>query len=111
MALIVSGVQFAKIYPNWDFWFENIPSGNPVLDLASKQLMQSQTVFDERAAIITRQKRGREFEPSAGAATSSAGVSSTTSPSPEASSWGRFYESVSAVIYKQNCIRVKYVQI
>jgi hypothetical protein len=18
-----------KIYPNWDFWFENIPSGNP----------------------------------------------------------------------------------
>jgi hypothetical protein len=19
-----------KIYPNWDFWFENIPSGNPV---------------------------------------------------------------------------------
>jgi hypothetical protein len=21
----------SKIYPNWDFWFENIPSGNPVL--------------------------------------------------------------------------------
>jgi hypothetical protein len=20
-----------KIYPNWDFWFENIPSGNPAL--------------------------------------------------------------------------------
>jgi hypothetical protein len=20
-----------KIYPNWDFWFENKPSGNPVL--------------------------------------------------------------------------------
>jgi hypothetical protein len=19
-----------KIYPNWDFWFENTPSGNPV---------------------------------------------------------------------------------
>jgi hypothetical protein len=19
-----------KIYPNWDFWFENKPSGNPV---------------------------------------------------------------------------------
>jgi hypothetical protein len=19
----------SKIYPNWDFWFENIPSGNP----------------------------------------------------------------------------------
>jgi hypothetical protein len=22
-----------KIYPNWNFWFENIPSGNPVHDL------------------------------------------------------------------------------
>jgi hypothetical protein len=20
-----------KFYPNWDFWFENIPSGNPAL--------------------------------------------------------------------------------
>jgi hypothetical protein len=20
----------SKIYPNWDFWFENIPSGNTV---------------------------------------------------------------------------------
>jgi hypothetical protein len=20
----------SRIYPNWDFWFENIPSGNPV---------------------------------------------------------------------------------
>jgi hypothetical protein len=19
----------SNIYPNWDFWFENIPSGNP----------------------------------------------------------------------------------
>jgi hypothetical protein len=19
----------SKIYPNWDFWYENIPSGNP----------------------------------------------------------------------------------
>jgi hypothetical protein len=19
-----------QIYPNWDFWFENMPSGNPV---------------------------------------------------------------------------------
>jgi hypothetical protein len=19
----------SKIYPNWDFWFENVPSGNP----------------------------------------------------------------------------------
>jgi hypothetical protein len=21
----------SKIYPNWDFWFENMPSGNPAL--------------------------------------------------------------------------------
>jgi hypothetical protein len=23
-----------KMYPNWDFWFENIPSGNPALEHA-----------------------------------------------------------------------------
>jgi hypothetical protein len=23
----------SKIYPNWDFWFENIPSGNPAFDV------------------------------------------------------------------------------
>jgi hypothetical protein len=22
-------VGHSKIYPNWHFWFENIPSGNP----------------------------------------------------------------------------------
>jgi hypothetical protein len=22
----------SKIYPNWDFWFENMPSGNPALE-------------------------------------------------------------------------------
>jgi hypothetical protein len=22
-------VRPSKIYPNWNFWFENIPSGNP----------------------------------------------------------------------------------
>jgi hypothetical protein len=22
----------SKIYPNWDFWFENKPSGNPALE-------------------------------------------------------------------------------
>jgi hypothetical protein len=24
-----SVLMLYKIYPNWDFWFENIPSGNP----------------------------------------------------------------------------------
>jgi hypothetical protein len=25
----VLNVRPSKIYPNWDFWFENKPSGNP----------------------------------------------------------------------------------
>jgi hypothetical protein len=31
-----------KIYPNWDFWFENIPSGNPAsnINLHSKYLFR-----------------------------------------------------------------------
>jgi hypothetical protein len=27
-------VRHSKIYPNWDFWFENLPSGNHV-DISS----------------------------------------------------------------------------
>jgi hypothetical protein len=26
----LSHLRPSKIYPNWDFWFENKPSGNPV---------------------------------------------------------------------------------
>jgi hypothetical protein len=26
-----SNLRPSKIYPNWYFWFENKPSGNPVL--------------------------------------------------------------------------------
>jgi hypothetical protein len=25
----ISNLRSSKIYPNWDFWFENKPSGNP----------------------------------------------------------------------------------
>jgi hypothetical protein len=28
-----------NIYPNWDFWFENKPSGNPALYLLSTSKM------------------------------------------------------------------------
>jgi hypothetical protein len=27
-----SNLRHSKIYPNWDFWFEKKPSGNPVPD-------------------------------------------------------------------------------
>jgi hypothetical protein len=29
MAIKYTIARPSKIYPNWDFWFENIPSGNP----------------------------------------------------------------------------------
>jgi hypothetical protein len=28
-----SNLRRSKIYPNWDFWFEKKPSGNPDLEL------------------------------------------------------------------------------
>jgi hypothetical protein len=28
MVIKYTGILHCKIYPNWDFWFENIPSGN-----------------------------------------------------------------------------------
>jgi hypothetical protein len=33
-----------KIYPNWDFWFKNIPSGNPDAN-ARKKLLSIKTTF------------------------------------------------------------------
>jgi hypothetical protein len=32
-----------KIYPNWDFWFENKPSGNPGQGRFSETLRHSKT--------------------------------------------------------------------
>jgi hypothetical protein len=29
----ISKARPSKTYPNWDFWFENKPSGNPVNDI------------------------------------------------------------------------------
>jgi hypothetical protein len=29
----------SKIYPNWDFWFENKPSGNPDLSQSVRSYM------------------------------------------------------------------------
>jgi hypothetical protein len=34
-----------KIFPNWDFWFENNPSGNPylrILCLSSRTLLEAE---------------------------------------------------------------------
>jgi hypothetical protein len=33
--LISSIARSSKIYPNWDFWFENLPSGNPEIKFAA----------------------------------------------------------------------------
>jgi hypothetical protein len=34
-----------KIYPNWDFWFENIPPGNP----------DAATAGDSATVIVSRE--------------------------------------------------------
>jgi hypothetical protein len=34
-------------FPNWDFWFENKPSGNPVAHLFSCSLFKNIVVHDE----------------------------------------------------------------
>jgi hypothetical protein len=45
-AKIIPGLS--KIYPNWDFWFENKPSGNPVDSPFKRELWQNKSL----AAII-----------------------------------------------------------
>jgi hypothetical protein len=37
-----------QIYPNWDFWFENIPSGNPASKLLAVRKKYQRTVFKTR---------------------------------------------------------------
>jgi hypothetical protein len=42
--------RLAKIYPSWDFWFENKPSGNPV---GWQQIgLTGKTVFDRKFVAI-----------------------------------------------------------
>jgi hypothetical protein len=37
----------SNIYPNWDFWFENIPPGNPeyLLDAVVKTMIFGNNVY------------------------------------------------------------------
>jgi hypothetical protein len=34
----ISNLSPTKIYPNWDFWFENKPPGNPDLHTSSRSI-------------------------------------------------------------------------
>jgi hypothetical protein len=44
----------SKIFPNWDFWFENIPSGNPDLQLDSGQTSSATSFCFKEVAPIYR---------------------------------------------------------
>jgi hypothetical protein len=35
----------SKIYPNWEFWFRNISSGNPVSELVQKWFGHTNKIF------------------------------------------------------------------
>jgi hypothetical protein len=39
--------RLSKIYPNFYFWFENIPSGNPGKWLERKDQINSRQTFEE----------------------------------------------------------------
>jgi hypothetical protein len=47
----------SKIYPNWDFWFENTPSGNPAF---KSKALPSQTE-QKTKGIFNRQKAKTGF--------------------------------------------------
>jgi hypothetical protein len=38
MTLKYTNIFQCKIYPNWYFWFENMPSGNPAINIESQHL-------------------------------------------------------------------------
>jgi hypothetical protein len=47
----------SKIYPNWDFWFENKPSGNPVRNSKYKKTQKRgyKKMFDRKLQKNVRQ--------------------------------------------------------
>jgi hypothetical protein len=59
----------SKIYPNWDFWFENIPSGNPgPMELVSELVPEDIVEEEDRFAAKLRQRNSmfrfyREMRP------------------------------------------------
>jgi hypothetical protein len=47
-----SNLRPSKINPNWDFWFENKPSGNPEIESLAKtteasEMIQFKSIFDK----------------------------------------------------------------
>jgi hypothetical protein len=45
MNTTVSNLRTSKIYPNWDFWFENKPSGNPASNCFRSRLNERMRFF------------------------------------------------------------------
>jgi hypothetical protein len=40
-----------KVYQNWDFWYENIPSGNPFLNVRGFNQNKLETTFESKGPI------------------------------------------------------------
>jgi hypothetical protein len=49
-----SSARPSKIFPNWDFWFENMPSGNPDFSTQEEVLVMILvlTLGDERTELL-----------------------------------------------------------
>jgi hypothetical protein len=37
----MANLRPSKLYPNWDFWFENKPSGNPALEVPEQIFLRT----------------------------------------------------------------------
>jgi hypothetical protein len=57
----------SKIYPNWDFWFENMPSGNPgsrQISSSDRHTLAPVKLIDNEAiaALVVRLIWGQSYE-------------------------------------------------
>jgi hypothetical protein len=47
--------RLSKIYPNWDFWFENVPSGNPGVEVVrGKMKKRAAAHLDDSSFLLWR---------------------------------------------------------
>jgi hypothetical protein len=56
-------VKAFRIYPKWDFWFENIPSGNPGFNIQTWQSLKNDDILTVGNSDVGVASRLRIFSP------------------------------------------------
>jgi hypothetical protein len=54
MVIKYTKIFHSKIYPNWDFWFENLPSGNPGPEIGENTTINLKEIHNVHRVTVSR---------------------------------------------------------